>query len=1059
MGATCDLPDSKGFRQAWFAGMQAPTRLLPGAQLPRRVEGWLSVCEGDAALGEEPSWRRPANKRPRRQGIWESKYCVLLPGKATLALFPSEELARRFLGQSWRNPTMSPEMPWELPRWRRCHALPEENEALSETGSLRDERLLRGSSSSEATQERSRWEGPHGSVPSTPVLGSRVSETAATPSRIVSFFSKRSLKQNPLKRTKSVTKLERGQRVIEAPPRLRSSRSHESLLQGPPAPCVALEGARLGPLHPSLPLGPSGREHCFSLGPQEGPTCVFACRSRQQCLQWLHRLRQGTQPDRDARRRTENSLRLWVLEAKGIPAKKRYFCELRLDGTLYARTSSKLKGSLCFWGEQFEFSHLPPLESLSVSLFREPDKRKRRDKGLSLGTVTIPLVAARGHQATEKWYALSADKPPGGSKEWPSVRLKWRYQSMEVMPLASYDPFLQYLKQNFGELCRLLEPVLGVRLKEEIATGLVSVMHRENMAREFLTELVMADLQEIEDQHLTFRGNSLATKATEAYLKLLGDGYLHETLGGLVRDVLSSSEECEVDPAKVVGGSGALQRQQGLLRQRVHAAWQRITRSAPGFPPELRALFHAYRQRLSGGQREEELCDNLISGSIFLRFLCPAILSPSLFGLTPEYPDEKAARSLTLIAKTIQTLANFTRFGGKEGFMEFMNDFVEKEWSTMKAFLKQISSPSPRESMNRDTPCVDLGLELAQLQGLLRECLPQLEGKEGEAALRGALDGAVPVRGRRTVLSCLEAAGTTQGPVAPRSSTLPRSALATGMSRELPVSLMAGGEASLPDLLPGRHEAPAAATAAVGAVGSRAVGGPPLAFSNPVYRWGPGRTFAEIDPTDPLGQPGESGSSGHSSAADSDGCSSSRDSSPSPRGWEAASLGAELACAGGQEPVTDDRPPRRSLREYEHEVAQLKKLMGQLQRKLSLAETQLQQQLGADGWASGAAGEGDQQQRRQEKDLQMKSIITRLITVEDELRREQREMQGMIRAKQQLIDAQERKIQTLDAANQRLLGALAQLRQHYQDQVVAEEPRRVAVHNGGSPPAYRSSSC
>lgn len=69
-------------------------------------------------------------------------------------------------------------------------------------------------------------------------------------------------------------------------------------------------------------------------------------------------------------------------------------------------------------------------------------------------------------------------------------------------------------------------------------------------------------------------------------------------------------------------------------------------------------------------------------------------------------------------------------------------------------------------------------------------------------------------------------------------------------------------------------------------------------------------------------------------------------------------------------------------------------------------------------------------------------------------------MQGMIRAKQQLIDAQERKIQTLDAANQRLLGALAQLRQHYQDQVVAEEPRRVAVHNGGgSPPAYRSSSC
>ncbi|KAK8770595.1 hypothetical protein V5799_012941 [Amblyomma americanum] len=148
--------------------------------------------------------------------------------------------------------------------------------------------------------------------------------------------------------------------------------------------------------------------------------------------------------------------------------------------------------------------------------------------------------------------------------------------------------------------------------------------------------------------------------------------------------------------------------------------------------------------------------------------------------------------------------------------------------------------------------------------------------------------------------------------------------------------------------------------------------------------------------------------------------------------------------------------------QYEREVAQLKRLMGQLQRKLSLAETQLQQQQQQQHPLTaslGAESTEEQQQRRQEKDLQMKSIITRLITVEDELRREQREMQGMIRAKQQLIDAQERKIQTLDAANQRLLGALAQLRQHYQDQVQLD-PRLLA--NGASsppPPTYRSSSC
>uniref|UniRef100_A0A131YV80 RAS protein activator-like 2 n=1 Tax=Rhipicephalus appendiculatus TaxID=34631 RepID=A0A131YV80_RHIAP len=218
----------------------------------------------------------------------------------------------------------------------------------------------------EAAQERSSDEVRQGgSATSTPVLGARVPDATATPSRIVSFFSKRSLKQNPLKRTKSVSKLERARRAEAPPPRLRGSRSHESLLQSPGGPW-GLEGARLGPLHPSLrnhpaqgqAWGPAPRgagEHWFELAPRDGPACVYACRSRQQCLHWLARLRQAAQPQRDAIRRTENALRLWVLEAKGLAPKKRYFCELRLDGTLYARTSAKLKSQLCFWGEHFEF--------------------------------------------------------------------------------------------------------------------------------------------------------------------------------------------------------------------------------------------------------------------------------------------------------------------------------------------------------------------------------------------------------------------------------------------------------------------------------------------------------------------------------------------------------------------------------------------------------------------------------------------------------------------------------------------------------------------------------
>lgn len=156
-------------------------------------------------------------------------------------------------------------------------------------------------------------------------------------------------------------------------------------------------------------------------------------------------------------------------------------------------------------------------------------------------------------------------------------------------------------------------------------------MQSEGLAKQFLADIVMMDILRVDDQRLTFRGNSLATKAMEAYLKLTGDKYLQDTLGDLVTEVLSTQMDCEVDPLKVVN-FGSLEKQQQNLRSAVQKAWNRILESHVNFPLELRECFATFRERLTDLDRED-ISDNLISASIFLRFLCPAILSPSLFNI------------------------------------------------------------------------------------------------------------------------------------------------------------------------------------------------------------------------------------------------------------------------------------------------------------------------------------------------------------------------------------------------------------------------------------------
>lgn len=89
------------------------------------------------------------------------------------------------------------------------------------------------------------------------------------------------------------------------------------------------------------------------------------------------------------------------------------------------------------------------------------------------------------------------------------------------------------------------------------------------------------------DNTLTFRGNSIATKSMEAYMKLIGENYLHETLKRFVREIVFSKDgndlDLEVDPDRVMNIQ-YLERNQINLRFLCEKIWIDIQQSSFIFP-------------------------------------------------------------------------------------------------------------------------------------------------------------------------------------------------------------------------------------------------------------------------------------------------------------------------------------------------------------------------------------------------------------------------------------------------------------------------------------------
>lgn len=111
------------------------------------------------------------------------------------------------------------------------------------------------------------------------------------------------------------------------------------------------------------------------------------------------------------------------------------------------------------------------------------EKKKKKDKNNYVGLVNIPTASVTGRQFVEKWYPVSTPTPNKGKTGGPSIRIKSRFQTITILPMEQYKEFAEFITSNYTMLCSVLEPVISVRNKEELACALVHILQSTGRAK------------------------------------------------------------------------------------------------------------------------------------------------------------------------------------------------------------------------------------------------------------------------------------------------------------------------------------------------------------------------------------------------------------------------------------------------------------------------------------------------------------------------------------------------------------------------------------------------
>jgi Ras GTPase-activating protein 1 len=416
--------------------------------------------------------------------------------------------------------------------------------------------------------------------------------------------------------------------------------------------------------------------------------------------EWVRMMRQCVNKKPKVSRNEVQQIRSLVLQIKECKlsnklAHAQIICRIALDNCFIASTRPLSTENICVFDESYRFEDLQPYSdvvSIEVTALKKGTFWPAKDA--NIGSVEFNLSKLPNGQDLDQWHTFPNVRASKGS-----LRLIATFKHEVILPSEEYRGLSETILSDDLVIIETLSKVCNEH-HSELAGILIELFCHHQKVLPLLSKCLARAIDREDNVSTLFRASTVATMLMDQFMKLLAMDYLLSILRQPIQFITTSTEPCELNPGYLPRGTDTAKNQENL-ESHISLVLNEIYNSVNICPLPLRYLFHCLQEQVAlKWPSDQGVRTRAVSAFLFLRFICPALLKPHLFNLVSDPPSQTSDRSLKLVTKTVQNVANLIEFKGKEPFMGALNTFIKKQMVKMRGFIDAISNVSELPKVN-----------------------------------------------------------------------------------------------------------------------------------------------------------------------------------------------------------------------------------------------------------------------------------------------------------------------------------------------------------------------